>query len=124
MAPEGSARYIRFIWQTSLMITMFAFSGASFAQESSANSAPWISNVNSVLYNGYVYVTGYVHDADDNPTGWTVIFGGAFSGSATVGSDGMFWFRTSFSYPYGEASVTTSDPHGAAAKPVYFEFQE
>ena len=106
------------------MLSSSAGFGTLSAQAIAENSPPRIVKVGTALYSGIAYVTGYVLDDDDDTEGWSVFIGGDISGVATVGADGKFWFRTPYTYPYGEGQVSTQDPHGAPSNTVYFEFQE
>jgi hypothetical protein len=96
---------------------------SALAYTRSNSNPPVVENVSSVLFGGFVYVSGYVTD-DTDPTGLTVHFGGNVSGTATVGADGRFWFRAPFYYPYGTGSVKTQDADGNKSNTVIFEFHE
>jgi hypothetical protein len=106
-----------------LSATALTIIGPSAHGYAANSNPPKIENVNSVLFGGYVYVSGKVSD-DGEITGVTVQFSGNISGSTTVGKDGVFWFRAPFDYPYGSGSVRATDKDNIKSDPVNFEFHE
>ncbi len=95
-----------------LAVASSVASGALYADPAAENSPPRIVYTGSALYGGIAYVTGYVVDDDDNTEGWTVYISGDITGTATIGADGKFWFRT----PYVLSLRRRSSPDAGSAR--------
>jgi len=81
-------------------------------QLSAVNDAPVISDFSCTVDAGSIWTfTGTVTDVDDDPTGWTVTFGGVLSGHTTsVQSDGTFEYAVYLApETFGNALAQTED---------------